>query len=82
MRHYQPIDCSFHDLLLDRITRRSECSLEFYENGILSSFEGRIINIFSKNGEEFLVCDNQKTLRLDKIKSLDSIILYSNSTFC
>lgn len=77
---YRPIDCNFHDLLLDRATRKSIVDLEYI------SLKGKqvkqiiIKDVYTKQGEEFLLMKSGETIRLDQIVSLDGIVLPENKS--
>ena len=79
---YTPIDCSFHDILLDRATRKSKVEL------IYNTAEGQkkkqviIKDVFTKQGEEFLQMSEGEIIRLDQIISVDGIQLINKHRSC
>lgn len=82
IKHYQPINCSLYDHLEAAITKNEMVEL------IISSKEGieqkmhiRCKDLYAKNGEEFLVLENESTLRLDQILSLNGIN-FKGMDFC
>lgn len=72
---YQPIDCNFHDILLDRATRKIKVNLKYLLDN--QPIEKQVIfkDVNTKSKEEFLVLEDGETIRLDKIISVDQIIL-------
>lgn len=70
---YSPINCSFHDILLDRITRQKNCKIQFKNENTIGTYNGLLIDVYSNKGEEYLVGENDFKIRLDKIISLDDI---------
>ncbi len=70
---YQPIDCAFHDLLLDRAIRRKP-SIVFYQNRSRNIIlRERIADVFTEKGVEYLVFADDTKIRLDQIISVDGI---------
>jgi Rho-binding antiterminator len=77
---YTPIDCNFHDIILDRATRKSLVVLEYHTpEGVLSK-EILIKDVYTKAGEEFLLTESGETIRLDLIVRLDGQERPVNST--
>ncbi|MEM6697006.1 MAG: hypothetical protein AAF806_18860 [Bacteroidota bacterium] len=69
---YQPISCSFYDILEESATLRKKSIIYFYntdwqEKQIVS----RIINLFTKEKEEFMELENGEVIRLDHLISVD-----------
>lgn len=68
---YKTISCSFYDLLLEKATLKEKIQLiykPFGEEEI--SIYGIIIDVYTKNKEEFLKLDSEQIIRLDYIISL------------
>ncbi len=73
---YSPIDCSFHDILLDRATRRKKISVAYLSSGKRQQLEEVIIlDVFTKNKEEFMTLDSGEMIRLDYLVSVDGVPL-------
>lgn len=70
-KKYTPIDCNFHDILLDRATRQSAVVLEYVDSDGIQCKEAVIKDVYTKEGEEFLLTHSGETIRLDQIVSLD-----------
>lgn len=70
---YQPINCGFHDILLDRIVRKKLVFIKYRTTKGIQKKKLVLNAIFSENKEEFLVMEDQETIRLDTIISIDGI---------
>ena len=73
---YQPISCDFYDVLEESATLRKRSIIHFYntewqEKQIVS----RIVNLFTKEKEEFMELENGQILRLDRLISVDGKLL-------
>jgi transcriptional antiterminator Rof (Rho-off) len=73
MKDYKPIHCTFHDMLLAAASLKEKCKIEYVELNNEQIYYGLILDVFAKEGEEFLKGENDVLIRLDKIKSLNSI---------
>ena len=70
---YQPIDCSFHDLLLAKATLREKVEVQYLSvEGKQLTTNAVITDVFTRNKEEFLILDNDETIRLDRIVSVNA----------
>ena len=74
--NYKPINCSFHDLLLDRASRKVDSEIVYTVEEKKNSYQGKIIDVYSSKGEEFLKGENEFVIRLDQIVSLDGILRF------
>lgn len=80
MKTYQPINCEFHDVLESYATTRKMVDILLQDPvDINRTIRTVVCDIFSRNGEEFLVTDKGEEIRLDKVKSLDSFDIASFS---
>ena len=70
---YRPINCSLHDYLLDRASKKANVRLEFKSESETETYTGRILDIFSTNGEEYLKGEDNFLIRLDRIRRMDDI---------
>lgn len=77
---YLPIDCSFHDQLLELATFKKIVDIEYFnKSGEKTKIESIIKDVFiTKTKEEFLVDRNGNTIRLDKLIKAGP---YSSSRF-
>lgn len=76
---YRPINCEFHDAIESYATRREPVDIVVEDPA-----ENRriirtvVVDVYSRNGEEFLLTDAGERIRLDKVKSIGS---YDVATF-
>jgi transcriptional antiterminator Rof (Rho-off) len=68
---YIPISCSFHDILLDRSTRKKEVRIVYLEGEEKLEQIGIIEDVFTKNKVEYLQVRNGPIIRLDALISVD-----------
>jgi Rho-binding antiterminator len=69
---YIPVSCDFHDELTTLATLSEPVKIfVFNEEGTLDSITGIIEDVYTRNGEEFLLVNNNKPVRLDKIITLN-----------
>lgn len=67
---YVPIDCNVHDQLLERATLRRPTTVEFHDEGQgRSVVQDVIVDVFSREGAEYMRLGSGKEIRLDKIVS-------------
>lgn len=79
-KEYQPINCSFHDILLEKATFRKTVEIIYYAtDGTQKQSLNRIKDVFTKNSAEFMLLDNGELIRLDYIVSVDGIALPETS---
>ncbi len=65
---YRPIDCGYHDHLLALATLRRACEVVYSDGeGEPRTTEGRIVDVFSRGGAEFLTLDDGTEVRLDRL---------------
>lgn len=67
---YQPINCSFHDILLAKATLKETCLVIYNKEGKEVSVKAIITDVFTRKGEEFMQLDNGTEMRLDAIISV------------
>jgi Rho-binding antiterminator len=68
---YQPIDCNFYDILEATAVKKAVAEIEFSTEVGNQIIQSRILNLFTKNKEEFMVLENDLTIRLDQIVSVN-----------
>ena len=72
---YLPINCSFHDVLLEYATRKKYCKIQYFtEIRELVTVHSLIKDVFTAQKEEFAVLVQGERIRLDHIISVDGII--------
>ena len=65
---YQPINCGFYDELEILAMHKSNCTIEFRtDDNQTTSVEDVIVNVYSKNKEEFLELRGGQIIRLDRL---------------
>ena len=73
---YIPISCNYYDHLEAIATRKEKVSISYFdEDGTQISGENRIIDFRTKDGIEFMILDDEKIIRLDKIISVSGFCL-------
>lgn len=80
VQEYQPIDCSFHDVLLDRITRKKVVDIVYSspDGKHQTSKHIRLLDVYTRQKQEFLVMADELTIRLDQIVSVDGLVRPNN----
>ena len=75
-RPYHPISCSYYDRLESLATRRQRCEVAYYSDALQENqtILGYIIDLYSKNQEEFMVMDTGLVVRLDHLVSVNGIL--------
>lgn len=71
---YKPIDCGFHDLLLDRATRGNTVQLRFRDTDGMKTCNQIIIDVYTEGNEEFLRTKEGTIIRLDRVIAVDGIM--------
>jgi Rho-binding antiterminator len=75
MKAYQPINCNFYDILEATAVKRKTVPIIILEDNIQKTIETKIIDLYAKDSIEYMVMENDKTIRLDQIVSVDGVIL-------
>ena len=73
MPDYKPFDCSLHDELESAATLRRTVSIVYETSEESLEVKDRIVDVFSKDGEEFIRLASGLTIRLDRIISFEGI---------
>jgi len=70
MQTYQPINCNYYDELEALATLRKKVVIEYYApSGEKQSVESRIVNLYTRNKEEFMELEDGTVFRLDRLIS-------------
>lgn len=78
MKTYQPVNCEFHDAIESYATRREAVDIVVEDSAEVSrSIRTVVCDVYSRNGEEFLLTDGGERIRLDKVKTIGSYDLAS-----
>ncbi len=72
METYKPIACSYHDYLLELATFKKVVPIIYLESDVKQVITTRIIDVYTKKGEEFLVTESNLTIRLDQLISVNN----------
>lgn len=68
---YRPIDCGVHDRLESYATLGSVCSVSFVDSaGSERSTSGRIVDVFARDGAEYLRLEDGTEVRLDRLRTV------------
>lgn len=71
---YRPISCTFHDRLEDHAVRRSEVPVRIrMPDGTEIDFRARILDLFARDGADWVVFSPDITVRLDRLVSVDGV---------
>ena len=71
-KEYEPVSCDWHDQLEAAAMHKTEVVLEVETDGARNSQRGRVADVFSREGEEFVRLENgdgSSEIRLDRIAS-------------
>lgn len=69
---YEPVSCDYHDQLEAAAMHKSEVELEFDLEGVTQKNRGRIADVYTANGAEFVKFESESgpvEIRLDQIIS-------------
>ena len=65
---YVPVNCGFYDHFEAAITLKKTVAISYYDNeGNVKDIIIKPIDLIQKNGEEFLLLEDQTKIRLDHI---------------
>jgi len=71
MNTYTPIDCSYHDYLLELATFKKVVTIVYLKNNDKREVISTIVDVYTKKGAEYLVTENDLTIRLDQLISVN-----------
>lgn len=74
---YRPISCDFHDVLEATATRRNRVRIAFRADGAVEQRQARIVDLGHGDDGEYMTLDTGEMVRLDRIVSVDGILLAS-----
>ncbi len=70
--NYEPISCSFHDELEILAMHRQACVIVFTgKDQATIQLTSTIVDVFSRDGEEFVRLADGEEIRLDRLISVD-----------
>ncbi|MDZ7778537.1 MAG: hypothetical protein U5R14_01190 [Gemmatimonadota bacterium] len=71
---YRPIDCSVHDRLEAFAVSRTDCRVTYTDPATEErTITGRIVDVFTRDGAEFLRMDEGSEIRLDRLRSCERV---------
>ena len=71
---YTPIDCSLHDRLESAATLRLPVQIIYHDpDGRRHEINGRLVDVFAKDGEEFVKTGDNVLIRLDRLISVEGV---------
>lgn len=71
---YQPIDCNFYDRLEAWATLHTRCKIVYTgETGQMQEADRLIVNLYAREGVEYMELDNGQVLRLDQLLTVNGI---------
>jgi len=69
---YKSISCGYYDELLLLATHKQAVNIDYTDENKTQSINAVIIDVFTKEKEEFLTLDNGQTIRLDRLLSVNN----------
>jgi Rho-binding antiterminator len=72
---YQPIDCNFYDILLERATLRHPARIRYLAGGGPDEVVALIEDVYTQNKEEFMRLHTGQLIRLDQLIAVDGVPL-------
>lgn len=71
---YSPIACELHDRLESAATLRQVVRIVVAEPGVAPrEFDDRIVDVFTREGAEFIRTRGGEVIRLDRLDSVDGV---------
>ncbi len=77
MQQYQNISCSYYDRIEAFATRKTECVI-MYNDGAEKSETGVIVDLFARDGAEYLKLNSGTVIRLDHLVSINGLPVSNN----
>jgi Rho-binding antiterminator len=69
---YTPVSCGLYDRLLLLATRGAECRIAYLDDQRRrAELRGRIADVFSRGGAEYLRLESGREIRLDRLVEID-----------
>lgn len=73
MSDYTPVACHFHDKLEAAATLKRTANITYQnEAGETSTAEGKIIDIYAKEGADYCKVEDGTIIRLDKLETVEA----------
>ncbi|MCH8495220.1 MAG: hypothetical protein LAT57_06255 [Balneolales bacterium] len=71
MKPYSPVSCTLYDELALAISRGKSIELSIEDGNAIETINVVLVDLFSKNGEEFLKIEGDRLIRLDYIRKIN-----------
>ncbi|MBC8045775.1 MAG: hypothetical protein H7Y00_03180, partial [Fimbriimonadaceae bacterium] len=65
--NYIPVSCDLYDKLTEAAVLKNEVLLDYKADAEIKQIKTAVINIVTKDKEEFLITSDEESIRLDKI---------------
>jgi Rho-binding antiterminator len=75
-KDYKPVSCDYHDELEAASMHKKDVELEFTSDGVAKRERGKIADVYSADGAEFVKFDGGKgavAIRLDQITAFKEL---------
>ena len=80
---YVPINCEFHDVLESTAVRRRPATFSLHDaSGQPSTVHARIVDLYARQGMEYMRLDDGSVIRLDHILGVDGVARASFADAC
>ncbi len=73
VKQYHSIRCSYYDQLEAYATKRTHCAVVYRVDEQEKTSEGIIVDLFAKDGAEYLKLNNGIVIRLDQLISINGV---------
>lgn len=70
-KKYTPVPCAFYDEFEAAAIKGQICEIVYLENDVEKIIKSKIINLQTKDKEEFVILENNQKIRLDFIQLLN-----------
>jgi len=76
---YQNLACSLYDQLEAFATKRERCHIRYMNGNEIQIMSGIIVDLFSKDGAEYLKLNTSEIIRLDHLVDVNGIPMNTKS---
>lgn len=73
-KKYKAINCGFHDELESAAVKKQLCRIVYLSKEGQKIYSGKILDFYIREKVEYMVLENDLTIRLDQVYSLDDKI--------
>lgn len=68
---YKPINCNFYDILEATAVRQKVAKIEYTVGEEVKTIHSKILDLYTRESIEYAVLENDLTIRLDQLVSVD-----------